>query len=63
MVRELDLQGQVLEAMNYVLYDQLKFKGNRMDYYNALNLYMHQVNAGVRDKSQLSSPLGQLCCF
>ncbi|XP_024422472.1 F-box only protein 21 isoform X4 [Desmodus rotundus] len=43
MVRELDLQGQVLEAMNYVLYDQLKFKGNRMDYYNALNLYMHQV--------------------
>lgn len=34
--------------LNHVLYDQLKFKGNRMDYYNALNLYMHQVNMGVR---------------
>lgn len=52
MVRELDLQGQVLEAMNYVLYDQLKFKGNRMDYYNALNLYMHQVSVGLFNKSQ-----------
>lgn len=44
---EIELQSQVLDAMNYVLYDQLKFKGNRMDYYNALNLYVHQVTVGV----------------
>ncbi|XP_065761145.1 F-box only protein 21 isoform X3 [Muntiacus reevesi] len=43
MIMEIELQSQVLDAMNHVLYDQLKFKGNRMDYYNALNLYMHQV--------------------
>uniref|UniRef100_A0A2R8ML76 Hemimethylated DNA-binding domain-containing protein n=1 Tax=Callithrix jacchus TaxID=9483 RepID=A0A2R8ML76_CALJA len=43
MIMEIELQSQVLDAMNYVLYDQLKFKGNRVDYYNALNLYMHQV--------------------
>uniref|UniRef100_A0A286XVI0 Hemimethylated DNA-binding domain-containing protein n=1 Tax=Cavia porcellus TaxID=10141 RepID=A0A286XVI0_CAVPO len=43
MIMEIELQSQVLDAMNYVLYEQLKFKGNRMDYYNALNLYMHQV--------------------
>lgn len=48
MIMEIELQSQVLDAMNHVLYDQLKFKGNRMDYYNALNLYMHQVNMGVR---------------
>lgn len=47
MIMEIELQSQVLDAMNHVLYDQLKFKGNRMDYYyNALNLYMHQVNMG-----------------
>jgi len=40
MIMEIELQSQVLDAMNYVLYDQLKFKGNRMDYYNALNLYI-----------------------
>lgn len=51
MIMEIELQSQVLDAMNHVLYDQLKFKGNRMDYYNALNLYMHQVNAGVRENS------------
>lgn len=45
MIMEIELQSQVLDAINYVLYDQLKFKGNRMDYYNALNLYMHQVRA------------------
>lgn len=44
---EIELQSQVLDAINYVLYDQLKFKGNRMDYYNALNLYMHQVRAAA----------------
>lgn len=47
MIMEIELQSQVLDAMNYVLYDQLKFKGNRMDYYNALNLYMHQVGTGA----------------
>lgn len=47
MIMEIELQSQVLDAMNYVLYDQLKFKGNRMDYYNALNLYMHQVSVGM----------------
>lgn len=44
---EIELQSQVLDAINYVLYDQLKFKGNRMDYYNALNLYMHQVGVAA----------------
>ncbi|XP_043825539.1 F-box only protein 21 [Dromiciops gliroides] len=43
MITEGELQSQVLEAINYVLYDQLKYRGNRMDYYNALNLYIHQV--------------------
>lgn len=47
MIMEIELQSQVLDAINYVLYDQLKFKGNRMDYYNALNLYMHQVRAAA----------------
>lgn len=47
MIMEIELQSQVLDAINYVLYDQLKFKGNRMDYYNALNLYMHQVGAAA----------------
>ena len=51
MIMEIELQSQVLDAMNHVLYDQLKFKGNRMDYYNALNLYMHQVNVGVRENT------------
>lgn len=53
MIMEIELQSQVLDAMNYVLYDQLKFKGNRMDYYNALNLYMHQVNVGVLKHNHL----------
>uniref|UniRef100_A0A7N4NZU4 F-box protein 21 n=1 Tax=Sarcophilus harrisii TaxID=9305 RepID=A0A7N4NZU4_SARHA len=43
MITESELQSQVLEAINCVLYDQLKYRGNRMDYYNALNLYIHQV--------------------
>lgn len=47
MIMEIELQSQVLDAINYVLYDQLKFKGNRMDYYNALNLYMHQVGVAA----------------
>ena len=44
MIMEIELQSQVLDAMNHVLYDQLKFKGNRMDYYNALNLYMQVLD-------------------
>ena len=51
MIMEIELQSQVLDAIKHVLYDQLKFKGNRMDYYNALNLYMHQVNVGVRENT------------
>ena len=47
MIMEIELQSQVLDAMNHVLYDQLKFKGNRMDYYNALNLYMHPAFLGT----------------
>lgn len=58
MIMEIELQSQVLDAMNYVLYDQLKFKGNRMDYYNALNLYMHQVNVDIlKNNNILSSSL------
>ncbi|XP_074868937.1 F-box only protein 21 isoform X2 [Carettochelys insculpta] len=43
MVPELEFQRQVLDAMNCVLYEQLKYKGNEMDYYNSLNSYIHQV--------------------
>lgn len=58
MIMEIELQSQVLDAINYVLYDQLKFKGNRMDYYNALNLYMHQVDvATVRGHVKSPSPI------
>jgi hypothetical protein len=55
MIMEIELQSQVLDAMNYVLYEQLKFKGNRMDYYNALNLYMHQVSVDVFLKEKRTS--------
>lgn len=67
MIMEIELQSQVLDAINYVLYDQLKFKGNRMDYYNALNLYMHQVhtcNCSKRDHdvpSHVCGFYGSLC--
>uniref|UniRef100_A0A8D0L964 F-box protein 21 n=1 Tax=Sphenodon punctatus TaxID=8508 RepID=A0A8D0L964_SPHPU len=43
MVPEVELQRQVLDAMNCVLYEQLKYKGNEIDYYNSLNSYIHQV--------------------
>ncbi|XP_019362220.1 PREDICTED: F-box only protein 21 isoform X3 [Gavialis gangeticus] len=43
MIPEVELQRQVLDAMNCVLYEQLKYKGNEMDYYNSLNSYIHQV--------------------
>uniref|UniRef100_F7FWA8 F-box protein 21 n=2 Tax=Ornithorhynchus anatinus TaxID=9258 RepID=F7FWA8_ORNAN len=38
-----ELQRQVLDAINQVLYEQLKYRGNQADYYNALNLFIHQV--------------------
>ncbi|XP_067861814.1 F-box only protein 21 isoform X2 [Heptranchias perlo] len=42
-IDDLELQRQVLDAMNCVLYKQLKFKGNEDDYYNPMNSYIHQV--------------------
>lgn len=47
MIPEVELQRQVLDAMNCVLYEQLKYKGNEMDYYNSLNSYIHQVNGCI----------------
>uniref|UniRef100_A0A8C6U8T1 F-box protein 21 n=1 Tax=Neogobius melanostomus TaxID=47308 RepID=A0A8C6U8T1_9GOBI len=38
-----ELQRQMLWALNSVLYEQLHFKGNELDYYNPLNSYIHQV--------------------
>ncbi|XP_072921583.1 F-box only protein 21 [Hemitrygon akajei] len=40
---DLELQQEVLDVMNFVLYKQLKFKGNEDDYYNPMNSYIHQV--------------------
>uniref|UniRef100_UPI0035902BF6 F-box only protein 21 isoform X2 n=1 Tax=Myxine glutinosa TaxID=7769 RepID=UPI0035902BF6 len=37
------LQGQVLDALNKLLYQHLRFTGNEEDYYNPLNSYLHQV--------------------
>lgn len=45
LIPEVELQRQVLDAMNCVLYEQLKYKGNELDYYNSLNSYIHQVRA------------------
>ncbi|XP_069070603.1 F-box only protein 21 [Pleurodeles waltl] len=42
-ITEVDLQKQVLEAINCVLYVQLKYKGNELEYYNPLNSYIHEV--------------------
>ncbi|XP_043571776.1 F-box only protein 21 isoform X1 [Chiloscyllium plagiosum] len=42
-IDDLETQQQVLDAMNRVLYKQLKFKGNEEDYYNPMNSYIHQV--------------------
>uniref|UniRef100_A0A4W4F605 Hemimethylated DNA-binding domain-containing protein n=1 Tax=Electrophorus electricus TaxID=8005 RepID=A0A4W4F605_ELEEL len=42
-VEDLELQRQVICALNAVLYDQLQYKGNECDYYNPLNSYIHQV--------------------
>nr|XP_014351543.1 PREDICTED: F-box only protein 21 isoform X1 [Latimeria chalumnae] len=43
LICDQELQRQVLDAINCVLYEQLKFKGNETDYYNPLNSYIHQV--------------------
>ncbi|XP_042699124.2 F-box only protein 21 isoform X2 [Chrysemys picta bellii] len=43
IVSDVEFQRQVLDAVNCVLYEQLKYKGNEMDYYNSLNSYIHQV--------------------
>ncbi|KAK9410210.1 F-box only protein 21 [Crotalus adamanteus] len=43
VVPQVELQGQVLNAMNCVLYEQLKYRGNEVDYYNCQNSYIHQV--------------------
>lgn len=61
MIMEIELQSQVLDAINYVLYDQLKFKGNRMDYYNALNLYMHQVRVAEFPPAAMGSAASSVC--
>ncbi|XP_069475310.1 F-box only protein 21 [Ambystoma mexicanum] len=42
-ITDVELQKQVLEAINCVLYVQLKYKGNELEYYNPLNSYIHQV--------------------
>ncbi|KAG5840408.1 hypothetical protein ANANG_G00188500 [Anguilla anguilla] len=43
LVEDLELQRQVVCALNAVLYEQLQYKGNECDYYNPLNSYIHQV--------------------
>ncbi|CAH2295962.1 F-box only 21 isoform X1 [Pelobates cultripes] len=42
-IEDLDLQEQVLDALNHVLFIEMKFKGNVTDFYNPLNSYIHQV--------------------
>ncbi|XP_019741245.1 F-box only protein 21 [Hippocampus comes] len=42
-LEDLELQRQVVCALNAVLYDQLQYKGDQLDYYNPLNSYIHQV--------------------
>ncbi|XP_030074049.1 F-box only protein 21 [Microcaecilia unicolor] len=43
LLEDVELQQQVLDALNCVLYVQLKYRGNKADYYNPLNSYIHQV--------------------
>ncbi|XP_075691364.1 F-box only protein 21 isoform X2 [Rhinoderma darwinii] len=42
-IGDLDSQGQALDALNHVLFTEMKFKGNVADFYNPLNSYIHQV--------------------
>ncbi|KAM5192516.1 F-box only protein 21 [Mantella aurantiaca] len=43
LLEDVGLQGQALDALNHVLFVDMKFKGNEGDFYNPLNSYMHQV--------------------
>lgn len=43
VLEDIELQRQVVRALNSVLYEQLNYKGNEFDYYNPLNSYIHQV--------------------
>ncbi|XP_043924225.1 F-box only protein 21 isoform X2 [Protopterus annectens] len=43
LIMSLELQQQVLDCINCVLYEDLKFRGNETDYYNPLNSFIHQV--------------------
>lgn len=54
VIEDLELQRQVVCALNAVLYEQLHFKGNEYDYYNPLNSYIHQV-ALLRQKTEQES--------
>ncbi|XP_057688364.1 F-box only protein 21 isoform X2 [Corythoichthys intestinalis] len=40
---DFELQRQVFCALNAVLYEQLQYKGDQLDYYNPFNSYIHQV--------------------
>ncbi|KAM4808145.1 F-box only protein 21 [Rhinophrynus dorsalis] len=42
-IEDVELQEQALDALNHVLFVELKFKGNVSDFYNPLNSYIHQV--------------------
>ena len=44
-VEDLELQRQAVCVLNCVLYEQLQYKGNELDYYNPLNSYIHQVRS------------------
>ncbi|KAM9330908.1 F-box only protein 21 [Gastrophryne carolinensis] len=43
ILEDLDLQAQVLVALNHILFVDMKFKGNVTNFYSPLNSYMHQV--------------------
>ncbi|XP_077572099.1 F-box only protein 21 [Stigmatopora nigra] len=42
-LEDFELQRQVFCALNAVLYEQLMYKGDLLDYYNPVNSYLHQV--------------------
>ncbi|XP_053557660.1 F-box only protein 21 [Bombina bombina] len=42
-IEDLEVQEQALDALNHILFDELKFKGNVADFYNPLNSYIHKV--------------------
>lgn len=57
----MELQRQVLDAMNCVLYEQLKYKGNELDYYNSLNSYIHQVCVWLTKTRKLQGLRRSVC--